>query len=50
MNKKTRLSNFTFQYVSINTKFSDMVNKAGLAFTFQYVSINTHSDLDFHRK
>ena len=34
---------FTFQYVSINTKDTEIRFNYSLKFTFQYVSINTNS-------
>ena len=35
---------FTFQYVSINTRFARNDDSRRLSFTFQYVSINTEVD------
>ena len=34
---------FTFQYVSINTKIEVEPSREEMIFTFQYVSINTQS-------
>ena len=37
------ITRFTFQYVSINTKWQQIYDSSCLDFTFQYVSINTNA-------